>query len=101
MLQVVENENENNENGGTDELWVENKNDGELWFAISVALMSFVSRTRTIVSFGLRSRRCFKWRDLASAGVRQDRCDLGLQAVVRSTLQLLVRSPLSLSVQVG
>ena len=55
VLHEVENENDGeneNENGGANELWVENEIGGELWFAISVALMSFGSRTRTAMSFG-------------------------------------------------
>ena len=58
VLQAVEIENDGenkNENGGANELWVENEIGGELWFAISVALMSFRSRTRTAMSFGSRS----------------------------------------------
>ena len=51
VLQAVENENEN-ENGGANELWVENEIGSELWFAISAASMSFRSRTRTAMSFG-------------------------------------------------
>ena len=57
VLHAVENENDGeneNENGGANELWVENEIDGELWFAISIALMSFGSRTRTAMSFGSR-----------------------------------------------
>ena len=55
VLQAVENENDGqneNENGGTDELQIENENDGELWFAILATPMSFGLRTRTAVSFG-------------------------------------------------
>ena len=55
VLQAVENKNDGkneNENGGANELWVENEIGGELWFAISVAPMSFGLRTRTTVSFG-------------------------------------------------
>ena len=37
VLQAVENENEN-ENGGANELWVENENSGELWVMISTML---------------------------------------------------------------
>ena len=47
-----------NENGGANELWVENVNDGELWFAISAAPMSFGLRMRMAVSFGSRSWQC-------------------------------------------
>ena len=69
VLQAVENENEN-ENSGANELWVENDIGGELWFAISTMLISFGSRTRTAVSFGSQSQRCFRRRNLASVGVR-------------------------------
>ena len=99
MLQAVENENDGenkNENGSADELWVENKNGSELWFAISAASMSFRSRTRTAVSFGSRSRQCFRRRDLAGAGVRRDRCDLGLGAMVQSLLAISLSLSLSL-----
>ena len=38
-------------------------------------------------SAGVQSRRCFRRHDLVSAGVRRDRCNLGLGSVLGVTSQ--------------